>query len=100
MLSFYRWLLILNEAYLYLTVHSVEHTFGAHDYPTSLGPVSIRDFMECKGARFNGDMYHLIAKNCCHICKDICYKMTGKSISTWVNRFARLGIFAHLVLFR
>lgn len=48
--------------------------------------------MECESASYNGDTYHLIAKNCNHFCKDICYKLTGKSIPTWVNRLARLGI--------
>jgi len=49
--------------------------------------------MERQSASYNGDTYHLIVKNCNHFCKDICYKLTGKSIPTWVNRLARLGIF-------
>jgi hypothetical protein len=113
---------ISDESYLYLTVHGVEYAFGAHDYPTSgvfeveprqcpgfkfrksifigttsLDPVQVREFMECECANYNGDTYHLIAKNCNHFCKDICYKLTGKSIPTWVNRLAKLGIL--LILF-
>ena len=40
---------------------------------------------------YNGDMYHLIAKNCNHFCKDACYKLTGNSIPKWVNRLAGIG---------
>ncbi|KAG4388150.1 hypothetical protein AAZX31_09G105600 [Glycine max] len=99
-------------------VHGVEYAFGAHDYPTSgvfevephqcpgfkfrksifigttsLDSTQVREFMERQSARYNGDTYHLIVKNCNHFCKDICYKLTGKSIPKWVNRLARLGIF-------
>lgn len=98
------------------TVHGVEYAFGAHDYSTSgvfeveprqcpgfkfrksifigttsLDPLQVREFMECNSARFNGDTYHLIVKNCNHFCKDICYRLTGKHIPKWVNRLARIG---------
>ncbi|KAK2452420.1 hypothetical protein P8452_00191 [Trifolium repens] len=104
-------------------VHGVEYAFGAHDYPTSgvfeveprqcpgfkfrksifigttsLDPVQVREFMECECANYNGDTYHLIAKNCNHFCKDICYKLTGKSIPTWVNRLAKLGSICNCIL--
>jgi len=103
---------------VHFTVHGVEYAFGAHDYPTSgvfeveprqcpgfkfrksiligttaLDCTQVREFMERQSANYNGDTYHLIVKNCNHFCKDICYKLTGKSIPTWVNRLARLGIF-------
>ncbi|KAG4991258.1 hypothetical protein JHK82_024762 [Glycine max] len=89
-------------------VHGVEYAFGAHDYPTSgvfevephqcpgfkfrksifigttsLDSTQVREFMERQSARYNGDTYHLIVKNCNHFCKDICYKLTGKSIPKW-----------------
>ena len=95
----------------------MEYAFGAHDYPTSgvfeveprqcpgfkfrksifigtttLDPIQVREFMECNSARFNGDTYHLIVKNCNHFCKDICHKLTGKHIPKWVNRLAKIGI--------
>lgn len=101
-----------------MTVHGVEYAFGAHDYPTSgvfeveprqcpgfkfrksifigttcLDPAQVREFMEHHAASYNGDTYHLIVKNCNHFCKDICYKLTGKSIPKWVNRLAKLGEF-------
>jgi hypothetical protein len=110
-------ILISDEPYLYFTVHGVEYAFGCHDSPTSgvfeveprqcpcykfrksifigttsLNPVQVREFMECEDANYNGDTYHFITKNCNHFCKDICYKLTGKSIPTWVNRLAKLGI--------
>ncbi|PSS31356.1 DeSI-like protein [Actinidia chinensis var. chinensis] len=97
-------------------VHGVEYAFGAHDYPSSgvfeveprqcpgfmfrksiligttcLDVDQVREFMERISAHYNGDTYHLIVKNCNHFCKDICYKLTGKSIPKWVNRLAKLG---------
>ncbi|CAK9178547.1 unnamed protein product [Ilex paraguariensis] len=104
-------------------VHGVEYAFGAHDYPTSgvfeveprqcpgfkfrksiyvgttcLDPVQVRNFIELQAASYNGDTYHLIVKNCNHFCKDICYKLTGKSIPKWVNRLAKLGSVFNCVL--
>ncbi|KAH1065698.1 hypothetical protein J1N35_030685 [Gossypium stocksii] len=104
-------------------VHGVEYAFGAHDYPTSgvfeveprqcpgfkfrksifigttsLDPLQVREFMECNSARFNGDTYHLIVKNCNHFCKDICYRLTGKHIPKWVNRLARIGSMCNCIL--
>ena len=53
--------------------------------------------MERQSASYNGDTYHLIVKNCNHFCKDICYKLTGRSIPQWVNRLAKIGILNHSV---
>lgn len=104
-------------------VHGVEYAFGAHDYPTSgvfeveprqcpgfkfrksifmgttcLDPIQIREFMERQSANYNGDTYHLIAKNCNHFCGDICYKLTGKPMPKWVNRLARIGSLCNCIL--
>ncbi|GMI64970.1 hypothetical protein like AT1G47740 [Hibiscus trionum] len=104
-------------------VHGVEYAFGAHDYPTSgvfeveprqcpgfkfkksvfigttsLDPVQAREFMEHYSERYNGDTYHLIAKNCNHFCADICKKLTGKRIPKWVNRLARIGSMCNCIL--
>uniref|UniRef100_A0A803NMY3 PPPDE domain-containing protein n=2 Tax=Cannabis sativa TaxID=3483 RepID=A0A803NMY3_CANSA len=104
-------------------VHGVEYAFGAHDYPTSgvfeveprqcpgfkfrksifigttcLDPIQVREFMERQSTRYNGDTYHLIIKNCNHFCKDICYKLTGKTIPKWVNRLAKIGSICNCIL--
>ncbi|CAJ2674228.1 hypothetical protein L195_g019770 [Trifolium pratense] len=104
-------------------VYGVEYAFGAHDCPssgvfeveprqcpgfkfrksifmgtTSLDPFQIREFMENQSAKYNGDSYHLIVKNCNHFCEDICYKLTGNSIPKWVNRLARIGSFCNCIL--
>lgn len=104
-------------------VHGVEYAFGAHDYPTSgvfeveprqcpgfkfrksifigttsLDPIQVREFMERQSLSYNGDTYHLIVKNCNHFCRDICYKLTGKSIPKWVNRLARIGSICNCIL--
>ncbi|CAL5349190.1 unnamed protein product [Camellia sinensis] len=102
-------------AALSICFHGVEYAFGAHDYPSSgvfeveprqcpgfkfrksiligttcLDTVQVREFMERHSTNYNGDTYHLIVKNCNHFCKDICYKLTGKTIPKWVNRLAKL----------
>ncbi|BBG94935.1 PPPDE putative thiol peptidase family protein, partial [Prunus dulcis] len=104
-------------------VHGVEYAFGAHDYPTSgvfeveprqcpgfkfrksifigttsLDPTQVREFMERQSLSYNGDTYHLIVKNCNHFCRDICHKLTGKSIPKWVNRLAKIGSICNCVL--
>ncbi|CAA0840125.1 PPPDE putative thiol peptidase family protein [Striga hermonthica] len=104
-------------------VHGVEYAFGAHDFPssgvfeveprqcpgfqfrksifvgtTSMDAAQVREFMERQAARYNGDTYNLILKNCNHFCKDICYKLTGKTIPKWVNRLAKLGSIFNFVL--
>lgn len=104
-------------------VHGVEYAFGAHDYPTSgvfevkprqcpgfkfrksifvgttcLNRVQVMEFIEHHSASYNGDTYHLIAKNCNHFCEDICYKLTGKHIPKWVNRLAKIGSVFNCVL--
>lgn len=113
-----------NSSGCNFTVHGVEYAFGAHDYPTSgvfeveprhcpgfkfrksifigttcLDPIQVREFMERQSASYNGDTYHLIVKNCNHFCRDICYKLTGKSIPKWVNRLAKIGIYSFFPLF-
>ncbi|KAL7605819.1 hypothetical protein Lser_V15G18756 [Lactuca serriola] len=97
-------------------VHGVEYAFGAHDYPSSgvfeveprqcpgfkfrrsiligttcLDPMQVREFMELHAAKYHGDTYHLIVKNCNHFCNDVSYNLTGKQIPGWVNRLAKLG---------
>ncbi|KAE9605251.1 putative PPPDE putative peptidase domain-containing protein [Lupinus albus] len=104
-------------------VYGIEYAFGAHDYPTTgvfeveprqcpgfkfrksifmgtttLDPLQMRDFMERQSANYNGDTYHLIAKNCNHFCEDICFKLTGSSIPKWVNRLARIGSLCNCIL--
>ncbi|KAJ0076993.1 hypothetical protein Patl1_36341 [Pistacia atlantica] len=65
---------------------------------TCLDPVELREFMERQSANYNGDTYHLIAKNCNHFCEDICYKLTGNPIPKWVNRLARIGSLCNCIL--
>ncbi|CAN4107570.1 unnamed protein product [Withania somnifera] len=104
-------------------VHGIEYAFGAHDYPTSgvfeleprkcpgfkfrksvfmgttyLDPIQLREFIERQSANYNGDSYHLIAKNCNHFSDDICYRLTGKRIPKWVNRLARVGSLCNCIL--
>ncbi|KAB5564117.1 hypothetical protein DKX38_004171 [Salix brachista] len=100
---------------LNLIVHGMEYGFGAHEYPTSgvfeveprscpgfifrrsvlLGSTNMsrsefQSFMEHLSAKYHGDTYHLIAKNCNHFTDEVCKQLTGKPIPGWINRMARL----------
>ncbi|XP_073220333.1 deSI-like protein At4g17486 isoform X2 [Cicer arietinum] len=99
-----------------IEVHDMEYGFGAHEYPTSgvfeveprscpgfifrrsvlLGSTDMslsefRSFMERLSAKYHGDTYHLIAKNCNHFTDEVCQQLTGNPIPGWVNRLARVG---------
>ncbi|KAF5741082.1 putative PPPDE thiol peptidase family protein [Tripterygium wilfordii] len=106
-----------------IEVHGLEYGFGAHEYPSSgvfeveprrcpgfifrrsvlLGSTAMsrsefRSFMEHFSAKYHGDTYHLIAKNCNHFTDEVCLQLTGKPIPAWVNRMARLGSFCNCLL--
>ncbi|KAJ6946996.1 deSI-like protein [Populus alba x Populus x berolinensis] len=106
-----------------IEVHGMEYGFGAHEYPTSgvfeveprscpgfifrrsvlLGSTNMsrsefRSFIEHLSAKYHGDTYHLIAKNCNHFTDEACKQLTGKPIPGWVNRMAQLGSFCNCLL--
>ncbi|KAK7262152.1 hypothetical protein RJT34_29713 [Clitoria ternatea] len=106
-----------------IEVHGMEYGFGAHEYPSSgvfeveprscpgfifrrsvlLGTTDMsssdfRIFMERLSARYHGDTYHLIAKNCNHFTDEVSQRLTGKAIPSWVNRLARVGSFCNCLL--
>lgn len=97
-------------------MHGKEYGFGAHEYPTSgvfeveprncpgfifrrsvlvgstdMSYSEFRSFIERLSAKYHGDTYHLIAKNCNHFTDEVCQQLTGKPIPPWVNRLARVG---------
>ena len=94
----------------------MEYAFGAHDFSSSgvfeveprscpgfsfrksiqLGTIELdskefREFMVRIASDYNGDTYHLMAKNCNHFCNDVSVRLTGIPIPAWVNRLAALG---------
>ncbi|CAL5187678.1 unnamed protein product [Lathyrus oleraceus] len=106
-----------------IEVHGMEYGFGAHEYPSSgvfqvepkncpgfifrrsllLGSTDMslaefRSFMERLSAKYHGDTYHLIAKNCNHFTDEVCQQLTGNPIPGWVNRLARVGSFCNCLL--
>jgi len=97
-------------------VHGVEYAFGAHEYPstgifegvpkkcegftfrkgiligwTESGPEDVKKVMEELAEKYRGNAYNLITKNCNHFCNDVCVRLTGNHIPSWVNRLARIG---------
>ncbi|GMH26655.1 hypothetical protein Nepgr_028498 [Nepenthes gracilis] len=106
-----------------IQVHGMEYSYGAHEYSSSgifqveprncpgfifrrsilLGSTDIsltefQSFMEQLAAKYNGDTYHLISKNCNHFTDEVCMHLTGKPIPGWVNRLARFGSFLNCLI--
>lgn len=104
-------------------VHGVEYAFGAHDHATTgvfevepkqcpgftfrkslligrtdLGAKEVHALLEKVSKEYLGNTYHLMSKNCNHFCNDLCIRLTGKPIPSWVNRLARLGLLCKCVL--
>ncbi|KAH7405234.1 hypothetical protein KP509_15G062000 [Ceratopteris richardii] len=99
-----------------IEAYGMEYAFGAHDYPTTgvfeveprqcpgfkfrkslslgtiwMGPETFREFVEDIANEYSGDSYHLLFKNCNHFCDDVCMRLTGSHLPSWINRLARLG---------
>ncbi|KAL4568365.1 hypothetical protein LXL04_023975 [Taraxacum kok-saghyz] len=51
----------------------------------------VRGIMEDLAEDYKGISYNLITKNCNHFCNDVCVRLTGNSIPSWINRLARIG---------
>ncbi|KAL2669059.1 hypothetical protein AAZV13_01G166500 [Glycine max] len=111
----YLYMLGLGIFHSGIQVHDIEYGFGAHEYPSSgvfeveprscpgfifrrsvlLGSTDMsnsefRYFIERLSAKYHGDTYHLIAKNCNHFTDEVCQHLTGSPIPGWVNRMARV----------
>nr|XP_043635984.1 deSI-like protein At4g17486 isoform X2 [Erigeron canadensis] len=96
-------------------VHGVEYAYGAHEEATTgifegepkqcegftfrkriligwtdMNIKEVKGFMEELGHEYKGTSYNLITKNCNHFCKDVCIRLTGNSIPSWVNRLAKI----------
>eukprot|EP00249_Psilotum_nudum_P010846 c22804_g1_i1 orf=355-999(-) len=106
-----------------IEVYGVEYAFGAHDYSTSgvfeveprccpgfifrrsielgatdMDAAALREVIECIAGEYNGDMYHLIGRNCNHFSNDLSIRLTGRSIPGWINRLANIGSFCNCLL--
>lgn len=107
---------------LMVLVHGVEYAFGAHEHSTTgifevepkhcpgftfrksiliarsdLGPKEVRALMEKLAEEYPGNSYNLISRNCNHFCNDVCLRLAGKQIPSWVNRLARLGMHPYYI---
>ncbi|XP_021761080.1 deSI-like protein At4g17486 isoform X1 [Chenopodium quinoa] len=104
-------------------VHGFEYLFGAHIYPstgifeedpkrckrfklrktiligwTELEAEEVKKVMKEFSKEYKGNAYNLITKNCNHFSNDVCKKLTGNHIPTWVNRLARIGMVFNCVI--
>lgn len=107
---------IPNWVFVCCAVHGIEYAFAGHGCPTSgiyeVEPKQCEGFTfrksiligrTDKGLRevieiidqlrdvYKGNSYNLITKNCNHFCNDVCIRLTGERIPSWVNRLARIG---------
>lgn len=97
-------------------VHGVEYAFGCHEQDstgifegepkqcegftfrkqvligwTDKNLREVRGIMDELAQDYKGVSYNLITKNCNHFCNDVCVRLTGNSIPSWINRLARIG---------
>ncbi|KAK1436784.1 hypothetical protein QVD17_02566 [Tagetes erecta] len=104
-------------------VHRVEYAFGSHEQATTgifesepkqcegftfrkqiligfteLNRKEVKGVMEELAHDYKGISYNLITRNCNHFCNDVCIRLTGKSIPSWVNRLARLGFLCNCIV--
>ncbi|KAI3671496.1 hypothetical protein L1987_87234 [Smallanthus sonchifolius] len=104
-------------------VHGVEYAFGCHDQATTgifegepkqcegftfrkqiligwteMNLREVRGIMEDLAGDYKGISYNLITRNCNHFCKDVCVRLTGNSIPSWINRLARIGFLCNCII--
>ncbi|KVI06064.1 deSI-like protein At4g17486 [Cynara cardunculus var. scolymus] len=104
-------------------VHGVEYAFGSHENATTgiiegepkewkgftfrkqilIGWTEtnlreVRRVMDELAEDYKGISYNLITKNCNHFCNDICVRLTGKPIPSWINRLARIGFLCNCII--
>ncbi|CAA2980962.1 Hypothetical predicted protein [Olea europaea subsp. europaea] len=104
-------------------VHGVEYAFGGHEHSTTgifegepkqcdgftfrksilmgwtdVSPGGVRRLMEELAQKYRGNTYNLITKNCNHFSNDVCIKLTGNPIPSWINRLARLGLLCNCII--
>ncbi|PWA45138.1 hypothetical protein CTI12_AA520260 [Artemisia annua] len=95
-------------------VHGVEYAFGSHENATTgifegvpkqcegfifrkqipigwtnMSLREVRGFMKELAQDYKGTSYNLITRNCNHFCNDVCLRLTGNPIPSWINRLAR-----------
>ncbi|KAI3773467.1 hypothetical protein L1987_47997 [Smallanthus sonchifolius] len=104
-------------------VHRVEYAFGSHEQATTgifegepkqcegftfrkqiligwtaLNPAEVRRVMDELAHDYKGTSYNLITRNCNHFCNDVCLRLTGNSIPSWINRLARIGFLCNCIV--
>lgn len=97
-------------------VHGVEYAFGSHGHATTgifegepkqcegfvfrkqilVGHTEknwreVRRIMKELAEDYKGTSYNLITRNCNHFSNDVCVRLTGNTIPSWINRLARIG---------
>ncbi|KAI3521177.1 hypothetical protein L1887_10638 [Cichorium endivia] len=104
-------------------VHGVEYAFGCHEQAstgifegepkqcegftfrkqiligwTEKNLREVRRIMEDLAEDYKGISYNLITKNCNHFCNDVCVRLTGNSIPSWINRLAKIGFLCNCII--
>ncbi|KAJ0579549.1 putative PPPDE peptidase domain-containing protein [Helianthus annuus] len=104
-------------------VHRVEYAFGSHEEATTgifegepkkcegftfrkqiligwtdLNPKEVKRVMDELAHIYKGTSYSLFTRNCNHFCNDVCIRLTGNSIPSWINRLARIGLLCNCIV--
>jgi len=58
---------------------------------TVLKSAQIKAVLDAMTLEYQGRMYHLVRKNCCHFAADLCQRLGAGQLPEWVTRFANIG---------
>lgn len=58
---------------------------------TLLGQYEVERLMEIMSARWKGDSYDMLSRNCCHFCEELCMMLDVDPLPDWLNSLAALG---------
>nr|XP_043637609.1 deSI-like protein At4g17486 [Erigeron canadensis] len=59
---------------------------------TDMSLWEVERYMDELTQDYKGISYGRITRNCNHFCNDVCLRLTGNPIPSWINRVARIGL--------
>jgi len=106
-----------------IELDGIEYSFGGHDYDWTgvytiepraavgvkyresvdigdvvVSPQEMEVLVEELSAKYLGNTYHMLNRNCNHFSNELCERLTGISIPGYINRLAYLGSLVPCVL--
>ena len=58
---------------------------------TALAPDEIEDVVDALLPDFQPSSYNVLRRNCHHFSDELCFRLLGRRLPSWINRAARVG---------